>query len=224
MAQRNNRPRKSQNNGEWESKFVRKELEHFYIGDSCGGNQEWFPDPWMKIGGCGAVTACDVCIYLARKWDMRDLYPYDPWNVSKEEYLDFGMQMKKFLSPRMSGINKTEIYIEGFQDYLTARGTDPVRFEGVSGKEEAGKAAALIKERIDQEVPVPYLMLLHGDKKLDDYMWHWFILNGYDETDGHLRVSVVSYGKRVWMDFHHLWNTGRARKGGFVRILKKGSL
>ena len=46
--------------------FMRKELEHFYIGEALGGSQDWFMDPFMKLGGCGAVTACDICIWLAR--------------------------------------------------------------------------------------------------------------------------------------------------------------
>ena len=38
---------------------MRRELEHFRIGDSYGGNQDWFPTFMMRIGGCGAETACD---------------------------------------------------------------------------------------------------------------------------------------------------------------------
>ena len=86
------------------------------------------------------------------------------------------------------------------------------------GKEAYETAADIIKEQIGRGLPVPYLMLLHRDKKLDDYMWHWFLLNGYDDEGGRLKVSVVSYGKKIWMDLHHLWSTGRLRKGGFIRV------
>lgn len=43
---------------------MKKELEYFYIEDSYGGNQEWFTDFMMNRGGCGALTACDTCLYL----------------------------------------------------------------------------------------------------------------------------------------------------------------
>ena len=36
---------------------MRQELQHFHIGDSYGGNQDWFPTFMMRIGGCGAETA-----------------------------------------------------------------------------------------------------------------------------------------------------------------------
>lgn len=42
----------------------KKELKYFTIEDSFGGNQDWFTDPMMNRGGCGAVTACDTCMYF----------------------------------------------------------------------------------------------------------------------------------------------------------------
>ena len=197
---------------------MRKELDHFYIEDSYGGNQEWFTDTWMKIGGCAAVTACDLCIYLAKYRGLTELYPFDAQHVTREEYLSFGMQMKKYLTPRATGIYKTDIYVDGFQEYLADLGASSVAMEGISGKEAYETAADIIKEQIGRGLPLPYLMLLHRDKKLDDYVWHWFLLNGYDDDGGRLKVSVVSYGKKIWMDLHHLWSTGRLRKGGFIRV------
>ena len=42
---------------------IRKELPHFYIGDSLGGQQEWYSritDFGMNVGGCAAITALSV--------------------------------------------------------------------------------------------------------------------------------------------------------------------
>ncbi|MBR1759474.1 MAG: hypothetical protein IJ744_12245 [Lachnospiraceae bacterium] len=197
---------------------MKRELGHFYIGESYGGDQEWFADAWMKVGGCGAVTACDLCIFLAKYHGMKELYPFDANNVTMEEYLDFGMQMKPFLSPRASGIDRTDIYIDGFYAYLSSLGTWPVHLQGISGEEDVETAVSLIKDQIERGYPVPYLMLLHRDKKLDDYMWHWFLLNGYEEKGETFLVKVVSYGKPVWMNLRHLWRTDRKRKGGVVLI------
>ena len=41
-----------------------KELAYYKIGDSLGWNQDWFVDWWMNIGGCAAVTACDLALVL----------------------------------------------------------------------------------------------------------------------------------------------------------------
>ena len=196
---------------------MRKELEHYYIGESYGGQQEWFTEPWMKIGGCGAVTACDICIYLAKHKGMRELYPFDADNVTKEDFLKFGEIMRPFLSPRTRGINRTDIYTDGFRDYMDSLGTHPIRFGEYSGEKDQETALRLIKDRIDSGFPVPYLTLKHTDPKYRDYTWHWFILNGYDDTEGFM-VKAVTYGEGVWMDLKALWDTGFEEKGGFVTI------
>ena len=197
---------------------MRKELAHFTVGSSYGGDQEWFSDYWMKIGGCGAVTACDLCIFLAKYRDLRALYPYDPEHVEKEDYLKFGELMRTYLSPRPMGIYKTEIFTDGFYDYLADCRINGIRLENVSGSEDAETAVSLVRDQIDRGYPVPYLMLKHRDKKLKDFMWHWFLLNGYDDTGSRFMVKAVSYGESIWMNLRHLWHTDRRLKGGFVLI------
>ena len=46
---------------------MKRELNHHYIGESYGGNQDWFRTFWMRIGGCGAETACESSLYFARE-------------------------------------------------------------------------------------------------------------------------------------------------------------
>lgn len=57
---------------------MRRELEHFQIGNSYGGNQDWFPTFMMRIGGCGAETACDSSVYLALHRGLPALRPGTP--------------------------------------------------------------------------------------------------------------------------------------------------
>ena len=54
---------------------MKKELEYFMIDGEFGGNQDWFTNIVMNVGGCGAATACDSCIYLAKYKGMKKLYP-----------------------------------------------------------------------------------------------------------------------------------------------------
>ena len=193
-----------------------KELGHYTIGDSYGGSQDWFTELWMNRGGCGAVTACDVCIYLAKYRGMTNLYPFDPQNVTREDFLAFGNQMRPYLSPRHRGINTTKLFIDGFSDYLAALPGKIPAMTDFQGTESAEDAAALIRSQIDAGLPVPYLLLLHQDKTLEDFNWHWFILNGYDDSPEGLMVKAVTYGEWTWINFPHLWDTGKEEKGGFV--------
>ena len=43
---------------------MKKELTYFNIEGEYGGNQNWFYDPMMRLGGCAAIATCDLCIYL----------------------------------------------------------------------------------------------------------------------------------------------------------------
>ena len=37
----------------------KKELDYFTIDGGVGGNQDWFQNVVMYMGGCAAATACD---------------------------------------------------------------------------------------------------------------------------------------------------------------------
>ena len=47
----------------------KNELDYFFVEESYGGNQDLFPEISMRDGGCGAVAACESCIYFARRAD-----------------------------------------------------------------------------------------------------------------------------------------------------------
>lgn len=203
---------------------MKRELAHFHIGEALGGSQEWFLDPFMKLGGCGAVTACDTCIWLAREFGEIWLYPFDPQNLTRRDFLHFGRIMKPYLRPRAGGINRLELYIRGFSAYLRGREESRLqtgrllRMEGFSGHETADNAWNVIVRQIEGGFPVPVLMLHHQNPQLKDFVWHWFLLTGYsdeEETSGR-QVKAVTYGESAWVDFDGLWDTGHEEKGGLV--------
>lgn len=195
---------------------MKKELPHFNIGISYGGNQEWFDGFMMRIGGCGAETACDLCIYLDL-YKGTKLYPFDIDNLSKADYVRFGSVMKPYLHPRMSGIDKTSIYMEGFGRYLSDNDSG-IRLSSVEGYESVSLARQTVISQIDSGMPVPYLMLKHTDPRFDEYEWHWFLLNGYELSEDSLLVKAVTYSEYEWLDFDRLWNTGCNPVGGMIIV------
>ena len=197
---------------------MRKELEHFYIGSSYGGNQDWFRTFMMRIGGCGAETACDSSLYFAIHRDIENIYPFDKNDLTKADYVKFAHMMEKYLWPRMSGINRVDIFIEGYAAYLKDRGIRNIEMEELSGSEPYENAAAAMIRQIDNGYPVPLLILNHRDRSLKDYVWHWFLINGYDRPDGteEIRVKAVTYSGYQWLDLRKLWDTGYMNRGGAV--------
>ena len=221
---------------------MKKELEYFEIGGSYGGNQDWFFDFMMRIGGCGAVTACDCCIYFARYMDKQYLYPFDANHVTKRDYLRFSKLMKPYLRPRKGGINTLQLYIDGFSAYLQHRKEENLLLLPLSGESSYEEAACGVIKQIDQGFPVPCLTLHHSDPEMSDYVWHWFLLTGYEKkevsengiggrnpqsdggkepnlrtaaTEG-MKVKAVTYGEYHWLSLQKLWDTGYEEKGGLI--------
>ena len=197
---------------------IKKELPHFYIGDSLGGQQSWYSritDFAMNVGGCAAITACDCSIYFEKYFGMRGLYPFDLQNISQEDYLQFGKIMERYLYPRWSGVDKLEIYLDGFGRFLKDRNVD-LKLSPWSGDNNFSDSWRIICRQIDAGCPVPCLILKHKEPTLKAYVWHWFILNGREVRGENFFVKAVSYGIGRWINFATLWDTGYRQKGGLI--------
>ena len=197
----------------------KKILPHFYIGDSLGGQQEWYSritDFGMHVGGCAAITACDCAIYFAKYFGLSGLYQFDLKNVTQVEYLEFGRIMEPYLYPRWSGVDKLEIYLDGFGRFLQDHGVTNVKLSAWSGDENFSDTREIVRRKIDSNLPIPCLTLNHQSSALEDYIWHWFILNGYEIRGENFFVQAVSYGVGRWFDLSTLWDTGYQRKGGLI--------
>lgn len=205
--------------------MVQKELPHFYIGSNYGGNQDWMRDPMMRLGGCGALAACDTCIVLAREFGFASLVPFDVSDLTKADYQAFGKLMKPYMPPRRTGINRLATFQEEFQKYLDDRaeetGERPVAGVRLMHKTLPWQAAAeQIKVQIDKGIPMPTLLLHHEDRRFKFYLYHWFMMNGYKELDdGTLYVKFVTYGKSEWLPFKEFWNTGYPLEDGGVVLV-----
>ena len=181
----------------------------------------------MRLGGCGAETACDSSLYFALHLGIERAYPFDSRRLSKKDYVDFAHIMEKYLWPRMSGIDRLDIYTEGYGRYLSDRGISNMTMSTMDGTESYEVAAMAVRRQIDAGLPVPTLILNHRDRRYADYNWHWFLINGYDDrvsgsagdagdTDPGMLVKAVTYSSYEWLDLRRLWDTGYLRRGGLI--------
>ncbi len=187
---------------------MKKDIPYFIIENSFGGDQRWFRNPLMRIGGCAAATACDSLIVFSMA-PGRDI-------STKKSYCRFASKMRPYLYPRKTGVNTLQLFIDGFQEYLDDNKCHGLSMEGFSGEEPFSEARDLIKYQIDREIPVPYLLLKHKDPALDFFVWHWFLVVGYEETDDDFYVNIATYGKSHRVSLSKLWDTGYDEKGGMI--------
>ena len=192
---------------------MRIELPHFYIGDSCGGQQAWCSGFWMHEGGCAAITACDCSIYFELYKNRRGLVPFDVKNFSRDDYLKFAVDvMQPYLRPRWTGIDRLDIYIDGFGKFLSERGESSIELLPFDGNQNLQSARSVIQNRLSDGWLIPCLTLHHKSPRLRDYVWHWYLINGLDGD----RVRAVSYGVGRWFELSEWWATGFERKGGLI--------
>ncbi|MBO6041286.1 MAG: hypothetical protein J6P58_08740 [Oscillospiraceae bacterium] len=195
---------------------MKHELEHFYIGDSYGGNQDWFPTFMMRIGGCGAETARDSSVYFALHRGLTKSAPENVEGMTREDYVRFAYKMKPYLSPRRTGIDRLDIYVDGYARYLRDCGETSLGMTSLDGTAPYETARETIVRQIDRGYPVPTLILNHRNKAFRDYVWHWFLINGYDTGNDTFLVKAVTYSKYEWLNLRELWDSGYERRGGFV--------
>ncbi len=197
---------------------MKKELPHFNTVDGAyGGSQEWCMDFWMNRGGCAAVTACDSSLYfLLHRNRTGLLYPYDANRVTRQDYVRYADVMRPYLRPRRKGIHRLSVYIDGMGRYLREHGEKDIIMTPWPGRRSFRDTKDVVKRQIDDGWPIPCLTLKHRRRSVNDYVWHWFLLNGYEETKASLAVKAVTFGTWRWLDLRELWDTGYAKKGGLI--------
>jgi len=200
---------------------MKKELDYFYIGGNLGWNQDDFKTYWMKIGGCGAVTACDSFVYFKKYFGKGRLYPHNVEKVDYYEYYAFTNVIKPYLRPRITGIDRLDIYIDGVRQYFDDIGENSLEISGYDGDNKYEDAKLILKNQIDKGYIVPMLVLKNKNTIVKDYVWHWFLLGGYEEMEDRLMVKAITYGSYRWVDFADLWNSGHRRKGGLIIYSEK---
>jgi hypothetical protein len=195
---------------------MKKELPHFAVGSDYGGSQEWCTEIWMNIGGCAAIAACDSSIFLMLRKGRRKLYPYALSDITRKDYVEFTDVMKPYLYPREGGVDSLKLYMDGFGRFLRDRGETALTMSPWPGEKSLSETKDVVKKQIDKGWLIPSLTLHHMRPSMQQFVWHWYLLNGYYEQGGTFLVKVVTYGAWQWVDLAELWDTGCDCKGGLV--------
>lgn len=195
----------------------RTKVDYYKVEGSPGGSQDWFEDYWMRIGGCGALTACDLSICLAKNMGWTQCCPFDPRHISREDYISFGMTMKRYIRPRPGGVIRIATFTSGLNRYLKSCGLE-ARFAVCRGKEDYETACRFVKTAIGRGLPVSILLLKHKDSRFKNISWHWFTITGYVFRGDRMKIAYHTYGGVFQVDFYDLWHTGKLLKGGMVTV------
>lgn len=173
-------------------------------------------DPWMRLGGCGALAAVESCIYFRLYCKKKRLCPIDVHHLTKESYRQFAMVMKPYLRPRFNGISRLSLYVDGMNEYLRDKKNDELKMELFPTGQSLTVAEKALTEQIDRKYLIPFLLLKPVSKEWKEYHWHWFLLAGYRWEEGRLFVKAITYGAAEWLSFEGLWDTADKDNGGMI--------
>ncbi len=194
---------------------IKKELSHFHVENNYGSNQHQIKDPIMRFAGCAAITACDCCLYFDREFGT-GLFPNHGEIITQKEFQEDLKEMKRYLHPGFRGVTRLSMFTDAMAKFMADKGCGGITAAALEGHLSEKEAEKCIIHQIDADLPVPCLVLDHKTFYHDDYVWHWFLLNGYDRSGRVFRVKAVSYGTWKWFTLSDLWNTGCEKKGGLI--------
>ena len=129
------------------------------------------------------------------------------------------MKMKPYIRPRVGGVKKLSMFIEGFEKYLRDCGDTRLKMSGFDGSHTFAEAADFIKGQIDAGFPVPYLMLRHKDPIYKDLygtgsvFWIRRERRGSAYHGGHIRG-----GQHIFAEGSVGY--GYEEKGGLIRYME----
>lgn len=179
-----------------------------------GYDQEWYPDRWQKLAGCGPTTGATIAAYLeAGQLGLRA--------ATREEAEAKMLAFWPYATPRMHGLYKTRWLMEGLSAYLADH--------RLAGRAEMMHIPLLrplrpsmdalgrfIAEGLAADAPLGFLCLHNGGNDAL-YSWHWMPFTALAREGGRWTGTVLDEGRQIDFDLG-AWLAASRFGGGFVRI------
>lgn len=179
-----------------------------------GYDQEWYPERWQKLAGCGPTTGSTIAAYLEAKQKGTFI-------TTEDEAVQKMLTFWPYATPRMHGLYKTRWLEEGLTAYMKDHGLlgtpemisiPPIRPLRPSLK----KLTTFLKEGLSHDAPLGFLNLHNGGIEAL-YSWHWMPFVELDEREEGFFGTVFDEGKPISFDLG-VWLKQSKFGGGFVRV------
>lgn len=183
-----------------------------------GYDQDWYPEKWQRISGCGPTAGTVMVAYIERKQQGRAIQ-------TMEEARKKMLVLWQYATPRMHGLYKTRWLREGLEAYLKdkelvgkveALAVPSIRFLAP----KLSEAAAFIREGLAADCPIGFLNLHSGGEPIP-YHWHWMVIVGIKEEEGEFFCTLWDSGQEYTFNLGS-WLANTRFGGGFVRALETG--
>lgn len=182
-----------------------------------GYDQDWYPEQWKQLAGCGPTVGSMIAAYTRRKIKDEKI-------LTKESAVEQMLEIWEYATPRLHGLYKTRWLMEGLNRYFEDHGL-PEKAEMISVPSirmlapSVEKVKTFIQEGLAGDEPVAFLNLHSGDEPIP-YPWHWMALVKLEEAEGRIVCTLWDEGKSHRFDLEN-WLAKTRFGGGFVRAVQK---
>lgn len=183
-----------------------------------GGSQEWYPEKWQRMSGCGPTAAANLIWYLARSQaGMQSLC--DVGDADRTHFLTLMEAMFTFVTPGKGGVNRADLFVKGVIGYGQVHGVAlSAKVLEIPMMSRRRPTLAQMREflltALDGDKPVAFLNLSNGRlKNLEG--WHWVTIMGLDTET---MVAQISDQGRILDIALHTWLKTSALGGAMVYL------
>ncbi len=198
------------------------ELENFPIiaeGDNryYGGDQAWYRNKFHAEAGCGPTSGANLAAFYGM-----ELKPITPGGClfEKEAFINLMDVMYTYMTPGMMGFPYYQKYINCFLKFSEERKHSFCAYSMRSWK-MVSEPVSFVKQAINSGNPVPFIILLHAEKALENNQWHWMTITGYGE-DGE-SIILSNNGKREVYDSQILFSVHPHNKMRLIYFMRKNA-
>ncbi|MDP2814898.1 MAG: hypothetical protein Q8S15_05755 [Erysipelotrichaceae bacterium] len=174
-----------------------------------GCDQDWYTTKWQQLSGCGPTVATNMVIYILKKQFTTRL-----------EYVQLMRDVRKYVTPKIGGVNRTSIYYRGLSRYFSnSDWSMDFRYLNVPKKSQRpsfDQITVFINYALEHDSPIAFLNL-HNGKVKNLEAWHWTLIieSHLDNENDHTMVTILDNGEKKTIDLK-LWYESTNNDGGFV--------
>jgi len=157
-----------------------------------GGSQEWYHDAWHKKSGCGPIAAFNIAWYILQKNNIFE-------NNETPDYQKLIDEMYSFITPGLSGVDNSTIFINGFMNFASERNMNLKPYildipKIKSNRPSDEKLKDFIITAMSVDTPVAFLNLSNGTiTNLEN--WHWVTIIAFDTET--MTVDIADYSEII---------------------------
>jgi len=190
----------------------------FHIYDSeisyYGGSQDWFPNKFNRLSGCGPVAAANITAYLSGQFPEKysKLYPYKGI-INKKDFIAHMVEIRKHVKPGIFGLTSVKQFVDNVLAFSKGKDVSLVPHILEDNAASMQGAISFISTALAQRLPVAILVLKHPIKEFKEYTWHWMTITDLklNPKDNIYYLSVSTYGERREINLNMLWNQRRPK-------------